>query len=132
MRKACLCLLFAVMPLGSALAQNYPSDIAKSEPSAFAAWRAITPSEYRRLTWIAKLSGVETPLERVVVHGKGFYYGSVCIPHDCGGNFVAFLVATDGSEAFGLLASRSLGVRHRWFGAPDAEARRLLQQKISE
>jgi Inhibitor of vertebrate lysozyme (Ivy) len=132
-RNACLTLLLlAATPLISARAQDYPPDIATATPAAFAAWRAITPIEYRNKAWIGQLNGVSTPMERVKLRGKPFYYGSVCIPHDCGGNFVAFLIAVDGAEASGLLASQSLGVRHRWFGAPDSEARALLQKKIGD
>jgi hypothetical protein len=130
-RNACLYLLaFSAMPLSGARAQNYPPDIATATPAAFAAWRTVTPIEYRNKAWIGQLNGVSTPMERIKLRGKPFYYGSVCIPHDCGGNFVAFLIAVDGAEASGLLSSQSLDVRHRWFGAPDSEARALLQKKI--
>ncbi|MCI4680044.1 inhibitor of vertebrate lysozyme family protein [Rhodoblastus acidophilus] len=131
MLKVSLCFFLALTPLCGARAQTYPPEIAKAAPAALAAWRAITPRAYRREPWIARLDGVSTPLERVTMHGKPFYYGAVCIPHDCGGNFVSFLIALDGSDAYGLLASQTLGVRHRWFGAPDAEARGLLQRKIN-
>ncbi|MDI9847939.1 Ivy family c-type lysozyme inhibitor [Rhodoblastus sp. 17X3] len=129
-RNACLALLLAAISFGSARAQDYPHDLAKTTPAAFAAWRGVTPLEYRNKAWIGQLNGVSTPMERVTMRRRPFCYGSVCMPHDCGGNFVAFLIAVDGSEAAGLLASQSLGVGDRWFGAPDAEARALLRKKI--
>jgi hypothetical protein len=131
-RKASLSFFLAAFALGGAWAQDYPHDLGKMAPTAFAAWRAIIPAEYRQKIWIGQLTGVSTPMERVKMRGKPFYYGSVCMPHDCGGNFVGFLIAVDGAEASGLLNSQALGVSHRWFGTPDAEARALLQKKIGE
>jgi hypothetical protein len=58
-RNACFALLaFAAMPLGGARAQDYPPDIATATPAAFAAWRAVTPIEYRNKAWIGQLNGV--------------------------------------------------------------------------
>jgi hypothetical protein len=108
-------------------AQTYPSDVARNNSLAFGAWRRIVPGEYGGAPWIASLDGTGGPLDRVTLREKQFYAGKVCLPHDCGGNFVAFLIAADGSEAFGLIDSRALGVGHRYFGAPDHAARRLLQ-----
>ena len=115
-----------------ARAQNYPFEIAKADPAAMAAWRRIVPEDYRKQAWIASLDGTAGPLERVSMRGKIFLYGKTCIPHDCGGNFAAFLIAVDGTEASGLLASQTLGVGRRYFGAPDAEARGLLERKVQE
>jgi len=115
-----------------ARAQNYPFEIAKADPAAMAAWRRIVPEDYRKQAWIASLDGTAGPLERVSMRGKIFLYGKTCIPHDCGGNFAAFLIAVDGAEASGLLASQTLGVGHRYFGTPDAEARGLLERKVQE
>jgi hypothetical protein len=115
-----------------ALAQDYPFDIVKQRPAAIKSWRSVVPTEYRKRAWIYSLDGTSGPVETVTVHDKVFLFGSVCIPHDCGGNFIAFLIARDGGEAFGELASETLGVKQRYFGAPDAEARGLLDKKISE
>ncbi|WP_294534022.1 Ivy family c-type lysozyme inhibitor [uncultured Rhodoblastus sp.] len=135
MRSALSPALAAVLLLtgiSAAGAQNYPYEIAKANPAAMAAWRRIVPADYRKQAWIAALEGTAGPLERVSMRGKVFLYGKTCIPHDCGGNFAAFLIAVDGAEASGLLASQTLGVGHRYFGAPDAEARGLLERKIRE
>ena len=115
-----------------ALAQQYPSGIAKSDPAAMRAWRAIVPAQFRKYEWIYSFGGVETPIQDVTLHGKPFLSGNVCIPHDCGGNFVALLLAKDGSEAYGELASDTLRVKQRYFGTPDAEARGLLDKLISQ
>jgi hypothetical protein len=134
--RAIFCCAFASLlvsaPTSTARAQSYPAEIARSNSLAFAAWRGIVPAEFSRAPWIASLAGTASPIERVTIDQKIFYYGKVCIPHDCGGNFAAFLIATDGSEASGLLVSRTLGVGHRYFGAPNGDARRLLERKIRQ
>jgi hypothetical protein len=135
MRSALLRALAAILVMAgisAVRAQNYPFEIAKADPAAMAAWRRIVPEDYRKQAWIASLEGTAGPLERVSMRGKVFLYGKTCIPHDCGGNFAAFLIAVDGAEASGLLASQTLGVGHRYFGAPDAEARGLLERKVRE
>jgi hypothetical protein len=124
--------LIASAPLSAARAQSYPAEIARSNSLAFAAWRGIVPPQFSRQPWIASLAGTASPMERLTIDQKIFYYGKVCIPHDCGGNSTAFLIATDGSEAFGLLVSRTLGVGRSYFGAPHGEARRLLERKIRQ
>jgi hypothetical protein len=113
-------------------AQGYPYEIARNNSLAFNTWLGIVPPEYRKQGWIASLDGTAGPLDRLTLRQKIYYYGKVCMPHDCGANFVAFLIATDGSEASGLLKSRTLGVGHRSFGAPNGEARVLLERKIRQ
>lgn len=124
------CLSLAPIPV--ARAQGYPYEIARSNSLAFNAWRGIIPPEYRKQAWIASLDGTAGPLERLTLRQKIYYYGKVCIPHDCGGNFVTFLIAADGSDASGLLASRTLGVGRRYFGAESGQARVLLERKMRQ
>jgi hypothetical protein len=115
----------------AARSQEYPFDIAKRDPAAMRSWRAIIPKELRRQSWIMNFDGVAGPIDTVTLHDRVFYYGEVCIPHDCAGNFVAFLIPKGGGEALGALASEAIGVRHRYFGAPDAEARQLLDKELA-
>jgi hypothetical protein len=131
-RSAILAGLALCLAAAPALTQEYPFDVAKHYPSAMRSWQAIVPADFRKQVWIYRLDGTSGDMENVTLHGRVFLYGSVCIPHDCGGNFVAFLVAKDGGEAFGALASNTLGVTHRFFGAPDAEARDLLDRKLAQ
>ncbi len=127
---AALAAMLSQVSLG-AKAQTYIFDATKRNPALLRAWQAIAPKDYARQEWISKLEGVTTPMDSISMHGKPFYLGAVCIPHDCGGNFVAFLIAKDGKEAHGALSSETLGVRLRYFGAPDSEARRLLSDKLA-
>ena len=115
-----------------ALAEEYSFDLRKNHPVALAAWVKQVPSTYRTSDWVYRLDGTTSPMEEVTMQGRVFYYGSVCKPHDCGGNNVVFLIADDGSAAYGLLASETLGVKARIFGAPDAEARQLLGDKLAQ
>ena len=115
-----------------ATAEDYAFDLRKAHPAAFAAWTKIVPGMYRKNDWIARLDGTTGPMEQVTMRGRVFFYGSVCQPHDCAGNDVAFLAAEDGSAAYGMLSSDNLGVKQRIFGAPDAEARQLLGAKLAQ
>jgi hypothetical protein len=115
-----------------ASAQEYPFEIPKKDPAAMRSWRAVVPGEFHRMSWITNFDGTASPIDTVTLHNRTFYYGEVCMPHNCAGNVVAFLAAKGGREAYGALASDAIGVRHRYFGAPDAEARALLDQKLGQ
>jgi hypothetical protein len=74
----------------------------------------------------------EYPFDVAKKYPASFLYGSVCKPHDCAGNSVAFLLAKGGGEAFGELSSNTLGAKNRYFGTPDAEVRGLLDKLLKE
>jgi hypothetical protein len=122
----------AVCAAASAAAQDYPYDLARKNPKALKAWQAIAPSEYKREAWISGLNGTSPPMESVSFGGKPAIAGNVCKPHDCGGNFVVFVIARDGSVAVGALSSETLRVKRRYFGPVDPEARRLLDAELSK
>ncbi|MGO9389824.1 Ivy family c-type lysozyme inhibitor [Rhodoblastus sp.] len=134
MRLAFSCVIttfcLALAPAHAAWAQSYPFELARADPLAFAAWRWVVPAQFRNTPWIGSLNGAAGLMSRVTMRQKLFYYGKVCIAYDCRGNFAAFLIAADGSEAAGLVQSRALGVGNLYFGAPDDEARQLLVVKI--
>ena len=104
-------LIVSLISAWPALAEEYPFDVAKKYPARLRAWQTLVPSDFRREPWIFRLDGAAGPMDTVSVHGRVFLYGSVCKPHDCAGNFVAFLLAKDGGEAFGELSSDTLGAR---------------------
>jgi hypothetical protein len=126
--SASLSLAAACVPASS---QEYPFDIVKRDPAAMRSWLTVVPREFHRQSWIVNFDGVAGPIDTVTLHDRVFYYGEVCIPHDCAGNYVAFLIAKGGGETSGALASETMGVQHRYFGAPDAEARQLLDQELA-
>ena len=127
MFRVVLVALIPLLGIGRSAAQDYPFEMAKKNPAAMRAWQAITPKTYKNEAWINKLDGTASQMDQVTVHNKLFFRGSACKPHDCGGNSVAFLIAKDGSEAYGQLNSENLSVSGYYFGAPDAETRQLLK-----
>lgn len=133
LRHAASILLAAVFWFTStaASAQTYIFDLLKSDPAILKAWTRVIPKDLRPQKWITRFEGPSTPLDTVRVAGKTFYLGWVCIPHNCGGNGTAFLIAVDGSEAHGAVSSTELGIRLRYLGAPDAEQRELLLSRLS-
>jgi len=129
--------VFAALAVGlfcqtTAFAEDYAFDLKKDHPAALAAWMKVVPTTYRKTAWINRLDGTTPPMDEVTMQGRAFFYGSVCQPHDCFGNNVAFLIATDGSAAYGMLSSDNLRVKGQIFGAPDAEAQQLLTTKLSQ
>lgn len=120
--------LAGALAVAPAEAQTYPFEIAKRNPQALRVWRTVVPRDLAKVAWLARFQGVAPPLETVTLHGRAFYSGTVCKPHDCGDNISAFLIAKDGAEAFGYLVSREFGTR--WLGAPDAGTREILQKLL--
>lgn len=112
-------------------AQPYPHDLPRMAPRAFAAWKAATPAAYRGVGWIANFSGVGLgPVESHRIEGREWLVGSVCKPHDCGDNAVAFALAADGAAAYGLLRAVTPRADFVTFGAPPPALRALLMQRL--
>lgn len=64
---------------------TYLADLSKAYPAAYALWQQTLPYAIGTLPeWIAKLSGVTTPIRDVTVHGVPMKFGTTCVPHDCG------------------------------------------------
>lgn len=110
----------------------YPHDLARKNPAAFAAWRKAVPAPYRRVEWIARLAGTATPITTTMIDGKPAYAGSVCKPHDCGGNFVAFLIADDGSSVSGLTRMTTTRPARLSWGAQSPERLRMLESLLGD
>jgi hypothetical protein len=72
------------------------------------------------------------PVNGLVISYKKFYLGWVCLPDDCVGNRTVFLIAQDGSEAYGMLRSKALGADDVFFGAPSAENRERLKDHLDK
>ncbi len=119
--------------IGSALAaESYPFEIKKANRAALRAYQKIVPATYMAMPWIYTLEGTSPPMSITKFKGKDFYYGSVCMPHNCGGNNVAFLIAKDASSAYGLLCSENLTKgKEVEFGAHDDAAKKLMEKQIA-
>lgn len=112
---------------------EYPFDLKTRHPKALAAYKKIVPAKYRKMAWIASLDGTAGPMNPVKDAGKKCLAGSVCWPHNCGGNQVAFLVAEDGSVAVALLRSTDLtGGKDVWFGKPTQAQIGILNDQLDD
>src|SRR5947209_4272393 len=89
----------------TALADDYAFDLGKANGKAMQAFQRLVPARFKRTAWIYRFAGTTSPMQRVTYQGRPFLLGEVCKPHDCAGNEVAFLIAVDGSAAYGLLRS---------------------------
>jgi len=100
---------------------TYVVDIKARSSKIIPKWQSIIPSAFSTNAWISSLDGLSPPVDNLVIFYKKFYLGWVCSPQDCVGNRVVFLVAQDGSEAYGMLRSKTLKANDVFFGAPSIE-----------
>jgi len=113
--------------------EGYPFDMKKKYPKAFAAFQKIVPAKFKKNAWVYSLSGTAGPMSATQCGGKKCLTGSVCQPHDCGGNQLAFVIAEDGSSATGLLRSTNLTQdKDVLFGKPNAAQLALLKKELGE
>lgn len=112
---------------------EYPFDLKAKHPKALAAYKKIVPAKYKKMAWIASLDGTAGPMNPVKDEGKKCLTGSVCWPHNCGGNQVAFLIAEDGAYAVALLRSTDLtGGKDVWFGKPTQAQIGILNDQLDD
>ena len=120
------------LPAAAAGAALSISDIRKSHPHALAAYREIVPLRFGRVPWIASLLGVGGPVQAVAGVGGRRFLGSICQPHDCADNKVAYLLNADGSRAVALVRSRRrTHGRELALGSPDAGEMALLRRALA-
>ena len=105
----------------AALAQVYVADIKEKSPRIIAKWQSIIPGPFAANAWIRSLDGLSPPIDHLVISYKKFYLGWVCWPRNCVNDHVVFLIAQDGSEAYGMLRSKTLNANDLFFGAPSGE-----------
>jgi inhibitor of lysozyme (Ivy) len=72
------------------------------------------------------------PVDSLVISYKKFYLGWVCWPQDCVGNRTVFLIAQDGSEAYGMLRSKALKADDVFFGGPSNDFRERLKDHLDK
>lgn len=79
--------------MSSAGAQDGPStaDVPTRFPEAFALWKEILPYAVPLEDWLAKLEGTASPLRDISLDGAQLKFGTVCVPHNCGGNIAGIL-----------------------------------------
>jgi hypothetical protein len=110
----------------------YLLDIKAKNSRIFTKWQSTVPSPFSTNAWVKFLDGLSPPVDGLVISYKKFYLGWVCWPHDCVGNRIVFLIAQDGSEAYGMLRSKELNADDVFFGAPNAENRQRLKDHLDK
>jgi hypothetical protein len=115
-----------------ALDTYYLVDIKAKNPRFISKWQSTVPGPFSTNDWIKSLDGMYPPVDGLVISYKKFYLGWVCWPHDCVGNRTVFLIAQDGSEAYGMLRSKALNADDVFFGAPSVEIRQRLKDHLDK
>ena len=110
----------------------YVIDIKKKSSKIIPKWQSIIPVPYSTNAWINSLDGLSPPVDHLVISYKKFYLGWVCWPTDCVGNRVVFLIAQDGSEAYGMLRSKTPKADDLFFGAPSGENKERLKDYLDK
>ena len=110
----------------------YVIDIKKKSSKIIPKWQSIIPAPYSTNAWINSLDGLSPPVDHPVISYKKFYLGWVCWPTDCVGNRVVFLIAQDGSEAYGMLRSKTPKADDLFFGVPSGENKERLKDFLDK
>ena len=110
----------------------YLVDIKAKNSRIIAKWQSIIPGPFSTNAWVRFLDGLYPPVDGLVISYKKFYLGWVCWPNDCVGNRTVFLIAQDGSEAYGMLRSKVLKADDVFFGAPSVENRERLKDHLDK
>jgi hypothetical protein len=142
-RMSPICLLATILPtlaIACAIATNaalaldtyYLLDIKAKNSRIIAKWQSTISGPFSTNAWVRFLDGPSPPVDGLVISYKKFYLGWVCWPHDCVGNRTVFLIAQDGSEAYGMLRSKALKADDVFFGAPSAEYRQRLKDHLDK
>ena len=115
-----------------ALDTYYLLDIKEKNSRVITKWQSTVPGSFSTNAWIRYLDGLSPPVDGLVISYKKFYLGWVCWPRDCVGNRIVFLVAQDGSEAYGMLRSKELKADDVFFGTPSADYRQRLKDHLDK
>jgi hypothetical protein len=112
--------------------ETYRVDIKAKNSKIVPKWQSIIPAPFSTNDWVKSLDGLSPPLDGLVISYKKFFLGWVCWPQDCVRNRVVFLIAQDGSEAYGMLRSKMLKADDVFFGAPIGEYRERLRDYLDK
>ena len=115
-----------------ALDTYYLLDIKAKNSRIIAKWQSTVPGPFSANAWVRFLDGLAPPVDGLVISYKKFYLGWVCWPTDCVGNRVVFLIAQDGSEAYGMLRSKTPKADDLFFGAPSDENKERLKDFLDK
>ena len=135
-----LATILSTLAIACAIATNaalaidtyYLVDIKAKNSRIIAKWQSIIPGPFSTEAWVRSLDGLYPPVDGLVISYKKFYLGWVCWPQDCVGNRTVFLIAQDGSEAYGMLRSKVLKADDVFFGAPSSNFRERLKDHLDK
>ena len=130
---AFICCWFAAVA-GKAIALDlYGFDVPKQYPKAYSAYKAVIPSQYKKISWMQRLDGTSGPLKDIDVEGAPSLLFWMCEPHNCGGNELAVLARKDGKRATTLFQSADHTDGKRvYFGKPSDAETTLLISALSQ
>ena len=122
------------MIAGTAMAADwYGFDVPKQYPTAYKAYKAVIPPQYKKISWMQRLDGTSGPLKDVEVDGASSVLFWMCEPHNCGGNELAVLARKDGKRATALFQSADhTGGKRIYFGKPSDAETALLISALSQ
>lgn len=128
-----LIFVFFLVPLASKSAftnLEYIWALRKNYPALIPTWHTILPNQYRNSdidhNWIYNLDGTNSSVKITAINGENFFIGSVCKPHDCGGNNLVFLISINSPKAYGMIISNFFQAGE-FFGTDSQNARSLLK-----
>jgi len=135
-----LATILSTLAIACAIATNaalaidtyYLVDIKAKNSRIITKWQSIIPGPFSTEAWVRLLDGMYPPVDGLVISYKKFYLGWVCWPQDCVGNRTVFLIAQDGSEAYGMLRSKVLKADDVFFGAPSSNFRERLKDHLDK
>lgn len=80
------------------------SDLPRAYPAGYALWQQSLPYALGPLPdWLASFKGTVTPLRDVTVGGASMKFGTICKPHDCGGNIAGVLYSPQRNRIVALV-----------------------------
>jgi Inhibitor of vertebrate lysozyme (Ivy) len=94
------------------------SQLGELYPEALATLQRAIPERLKSVPWVYALKGNDGPLKDIDVRGRPSLYGSVCKPHDCADNRIAFVIAADGSRAVAIILEDGKAIK---IGGPSVE-----------
>lgn len=112
-------------------ASGATSELASTNPAAFAAYQQLLPSELRSVGWVYQLRGNAPPLQISDVEGKSSIKGVACNPQDCTNDKVSYVIAADGSEAVAAVKTPSFNSgRMTLIGSSDSATEQLVLRML--
>jgi hypothetical protein len=107
--------------------QQHAHELGKVSPAALRALQQALPASVKSVSWIYQLRGVAGLMVSATIGGERYLGGSVCQPHDCADNKIAYLVTRDGKRTTAAIRSANVrGASNLVIGNPTRDERAVL------